>query len=81
MIPPNTGNIIRLCANTGATLHGADFAGAWLTGAALSETTMRQASFRRAKLERVQMMGASVQASSFLDLDADHANFHQSTML
>jgi tRNA (cytidine/uridine-2'-O-)-methyltransferase len=20
-IPPNTGNIIRLCANTGATLH------------------------------------------------------------
>jgi tRNA (cytidine/uridine-2'-O-)-methyltransferase len=51
-IPPNTGNIIRLCANTGCTLHLVKPLGFELTGRAV----------RRAGLDYAQFAQLSVHA-------------------
>lgn len=48
-IPPNTGNIIRLCANTGATLH---LVGP--LGFQLDDTRVKRAGLDYAEMTRVQ---------------------------
>ena len=40
-IPPNTGNVIRLCANTGAELHLVEPLGFELTDKALTDADVR----------------------------------------
>jgi tRNA (cytidine/uridine-2'-O-)-methyltransferase len=49
-IPPNTGNIIRLCANTGATLHLVQ-----PLGFDLSRSAVRRAGLDYAELAKVQV--------------------------
>ena len=59
-IPPNTGNVIRLCANTGATLHLVRPLGFDLTAKAL----------RRAGLDYEQLARVRVHASLAAGLEA-----------
>jgi tRNA (cytidine/uridine-2'-O-)-methyltransferase len=49
-IPPNTGNVIRLCANTGARLHLVE-----PLGFALTEARLRRAGMDYAELASVQI--------------------------
>ena len=49
-IPPNTGNAIRLCANTGATLHLVQPLGFWL-----EDRDLRRAGLDYADLARVRV--------------------------
>jgi tRNA (cytidine/uridine-2'-O-)-methyltransferase len=49
-IPPNTGNVIRLCANTGAALHLIE-----PLGFALDEARLRRAGLDYHELARVQV--------------------------
>jgi tRNA (cytidine/uridine-2'-O-)-methyltransferase len=59
-IPPNTGNVIRLCANTGATLHLVRPLGFELTRKAV----------RRAGLDYAELADVSVHASLSACLEA-----------
>jgi tRNA (cytidine/uridine-2'-O-)-methyltransferase len=59
-IPPNTGNVIRLCANTGATLHLVRPLGFELTRKAV----------RRAGLDYAELVSVSVHASLGACLEA-----------
>ena len=49
-IPPNTGNVIRLCANTGARLHLVE-----PLGFAMDDTQLRRAGLDYHEFARVQV--------------------------
>ena len=52
-IPPNTGNLIRLCANTGAELHLIE-----PLGFSLNEKALRRAGLDYHETARVQVHGS-----------------------
>ncbi len=62
-IPPNTGNLIRLCANTGAELHLVE-----PLGFSLDEKALRRAGLDYHETARVQVHGSLSACVETLDL-------------
>ena len=61
-IPPNTGNIIRLCANSGARLHLIE-----PLGFSLNEKKLRRAGLDYSELAEIKMHASLVKCCNFLD--------------